>query len=180
MFAILFALLPAQAADHVGVGVGYFAETLTSPGGTIEGVFEPELPGPLTLPLRMQLGAYHHRRNHTGAFAEASMGLRLEIGSVVTLGGHVGIGPLLTWHASDDGVFTVSDEGTIGEKSSFEGVDYAGSLTPELSFRIREGEATRHRIWLRARASWQREVNQRSLLHANGGIGYTLEFRRNG
>lgn len=181
MFAILlFATGSAPAADHLTLGVGYFAENLTSPGGTVEGGFETTLAGPLTLPLRVQLGGYHHRRNHTGAFAEASAGLRLELGPVVTLGAHVGIGPLLTWHASDDGVFVVDDDGTIRSEGNFEGVDYAGSVTPEVSFRIGDGEARRHRLWFRARASWQRQVNQRSLLHVNAGIGYAIEFRRNG
>lgn len=170
----------SHAADHVSFGLGYFAETATSPGGTVEAGFEPELAGPLTLPLRVQLGGYHHRRNHTGAFAEASVGLRLELGRVLTLGAHVGIGPLLTWHASDDGVFVVGDGGRISQVGNFEGVDYAGSVSPEVSFRIADGERIRHRLFLRGRASWQREVNQRSLLHANVGVGYAIELRRNG
>jgi len=172
---ILLALVLSSSAglfsqDNLKYGAGYFGETLFHPGIILQAEHsKPRDSSKVSIPLRADLGYYMHKRNHQALFSDLSIGLRRQVGERAYAGIHGGVGVMFSWHHSDEGVFEVDDNGNISQVSSFAGTDFMPSLSLELGYRIKKSDtasgSTANYIYLRPKAFWQMNVNEKALFH---------------
>lgn len=125
MFLLLTTLAAATAAP-ISASAGYYGDFLTHPGGFAGAAWSVAEAGGFSARLGAELGAYHHERNHTGAFARGTMGLRAAGASGWFFEPRFTLGYLHTWVDSDE--YWVVDEDTLELRGKYEG----GS--PNLSF----------------------------------------------
>jgi len=163
-----------SAQEKITLGFGYYGENIFNPGLVMQ--VEKVLPisAKLSFPIRLDIGAYFHKRNHFAVFTSISGGVRYHFAKRFYMGLGIGFGSMGTWHHSDDGVFSVDDQGGISKVSNFAGIDFMPSTHLELGFRTNSKSENPSSIWLRPKYFVQMNVNERPLLHLAIEIGYSF------
>lgn len=118
MFLLIGTLATALAAP-LSLGVGYYGDFVTHPGGYLTATWQVAEAGPLTARVGGELGAYHHRRNHTGAFARGHMGMRVSASSGLFFEPRFVLGYVHTWVDGDE--YWVVDEDTLEVRGNYPG-----------------------------------------------------------
>lgn len=113
--AALLLLVPAligaaHAAAPVRLTAGYYGDFASHPGGYAGATWSLAEAGAVQALGGFELGAYHHRRNHTGAFARGTFGLRATSAGGWFVEPRFVAGYLHTWVDSD--TFWRVDEAT--------------------------------------------------------------------
>lgn len=121
--------VPASAAPP-RLSAGYFGDFASHPGGYAGVSWTLAEAGPVQALGGAELGAYHHHRNHTGAFARGTFGLRATADSGLFVEPRFVAGYLHTWVDADS--FWGVDERTGEIRPAYPGgspnVTYGASL----------------------------------------------------
>lgn len=107
--ALLAAATPAQAGTTTRLTGGYFGDFLTHPGGYVGASWPLAAAGAFELIGGFELGAYHHQRNHTGAFARGHLSNRVSARSGVFVEPRFVAGYLHTF-VDADGYWMVNED----------------------------------------------------------------------
>ncbi len=99
---ILGSLLTPSAHAAPTVSAGYHGDMLSHPGGFVGLSWDVADSGPFSVSLGTDLGAYHHERNHTGAFARAHLATRVTSAGGWLVEPRFSAGYLHTWVDSDE------------------------------------------------------------------------------
>lgn len=99
--ALLFATPRALAGGSPSLAVGYYGDIISHPGGYAGLSWELAEAGVFSFHAGADLGAYHHRRNHTGAFLRGNLSTRVTSGSGFFVEPRYFMGYLHTWVAGD-------------------------------------------------------------------------------
>lgn len=166
----------AVAQSNLKAGLGYFGHTVSHPGGVLEVEWEQTFSERASLPLRLDVGYYHHPRNHNGLFLDAHVGLRQYTRSGFFWEESIGIGILQTMLNGEDGVFTVGEEGTVERASALNEPDLMPSLTLGLGFDLTHKQEKRTLIWLRPKLYWQYPQKLTSVYHVAVQAGFSWQL----
>lgn len=168
--------LHAQRVHHY-FGFGYFGETLTHTGGTLEYCYDKYVSRRFSFPFKSSIGFYAHPRNHNALFIQAKAGTKWHFNRRFYIGVNGGIGPMLSWYNSDLGVFEVDENNQITEVTNFAGIDLMPSADVNIGFKLSPYKKSENQhIWLRPTVFWQMAVNEKNLLHIALAIGYSIEI----
>jgi len=116
---LLIATISAAMAAPVSVGAGYYGDFVSHPGGYLSASWQVAEAGSFSARVGGELGAYHHERNHTGAFARGHMGLRATGDSGLFFEPRFVLGYVHTWVDGDE--YWVVDEDTLELRGKYEG-----------------------------------------------------------
>jgi len=170
---IFYFTITAKSQNEITLGIGYFGETIFHPGLVAQVEYDKFLTNKISIPIRTDIGYYIHKRNHQAIFSELITGIRWHFLPRWHAGLNAGVGLMASWHHSDDGVFIVDNSGNISRTTSFAGLDFMPSTGFEFAYKIKEGSKNNY-IWLRPKAFWQMNVNERALFHFALEIGYSF------
>ncbi|MEO0340208.1 MAG: hypothetical protein AAF242_13480 [Bacteroidota bacterium] len=176
IFLLLFLFGAISAQEHFKLGIGYYGENVFNSGLVLQAEKDMSLSSKLSFPVRLAGGYYIHKRNHQALFADLSGGLRYHFAKRYFTGLSLGIGVMSTWHDSDQGVYTVEDQGAIAQTSNFAGIDFMPSLAVELGFKMTPNEQNANYVWVRPKYFVQMNVNERALLHFAFELGYSFSI----
>ncbi|MDX1446574.1 hypothetical protein [Lishizhenia sp.] len=169
-------LAQAQAQVQQNVGVGYFGNTVTYPGLVLEYGLEKMFTAQASLPLRLDVGFYHHKRYNTGVFADVNLGFRRYYASGLFLEESIGVGWMSTFVASDE-VFSINDAGELEEASRYASTDVMPSITLGIGYDLTRKSAAKHLIWLRPKIFWQFPHKTTSFYSVALQVGYTYHLK---
>lgn len=164
------------AQKNIKLGAGYFGNTLTYPGLVLEFEYERTFSEKASLPLRVDIGFYHHPRYHTGVFAEVNYGFRRYFNSGLFLEESIGLGvlqPIL----SSDGVFEVDDNGQVQDGSRFNKPDLMPSISLGIGYSINQGDNGNTLVWLRPKLFWQYPHKRNSTFTPALQVGFTRKIK---
>ena len=151
---VIMSFTTVNAQSRLNFGAGYFGQTVTHPGIVLEIEYETNVTSTMSLPFRLDLGFYHHPRNHNGLFIDANYGMRRYFKSGLFLEQSIGIGVLGS--ALNTNVFTVDDNGNVSEGSKLNGLQLMPSLTLGIGYNLsKKNDNSRNIIWLRPKIVWQ-------------------------
>jgi len=168
---VLF-IVSAGAQTRLNLGGGYFGHTLTHPGAVMEFELERSFSEQVSLPVRIDLGAYVHPRSHSGLFLDVNAGFRQYFKSGLFVEEGIGAGILQTWLHSDQ-VYEVGDDGTVSETSRINPPDFMPSLTLGLGVNLTRDSGKRNLIWLRPKVYWQVPYKTTSTYNFALQVGFT-------
>ena len=171
----LFISLSAWSQDRLNLGAGYFGHFITHPGIVVQAEREFAYGTKASLPMGVNLGFYAHPRNHYGLFMDLQTGFRYYTPSGIFLEEMVGVGILQSFLHSD-AVYTVSEEGEVGEGSRSYAPDFMPSVQLGLGYRFGDEEARRSMIWLRPKFYFQLPHKGLTTYHLAVQLGYTYSI----
>jgi hypothetical protein len=174
---IVIILIVAGFSSAIGqskfnIGGGYFGHTASYPGIVIEAEWESIVTEKASIPLRVDLGMYFHKRYHTGVFADVNYGFRQYLKSGFYLEESVGVGVLMSF-LSNDATYEVTDAGEVNEISGFSTVDFMPSITLGVGYNVTKNRDVANYVWLRPKLFWQYPHKTTSTYNAAVQVGYT-------
>lgn len=120
LLATLLAAAPsAQAGTSARITGGYFGDFLTHPGGYAGMSWPLAEAGAFEVSSGFEVGAYHHQRNHTGAFARGHLSNRISAASGAFVEPRFVAGYLHTFVDADE--YWMVDENTGAIRQSIPG-----------------------------------------------------------
>ena len=164
--------LSLKAQDNIKVGGGYFGQTVTYPGLVLEFEKEEMHSDKASMPVRIDIGIYYHKRHSTGVFAEVNYGFRRYFKSGFFLEESIGMGVMQTL-LSGDAVYTVDDNGNVGESNRFNKPDFMPSITLGIGFDLSKGKEKQTLVWLRPKIYWQFPERTSSVFTPALQLGFT-------
>ena len=168
----LISITGAQAQSNFNVGAGYFGHTATYPGIVLEAEWESLVSEKASIPLRVDIGMYFHKRYHTGIFADVNYGFRQYFKSGFYLEESIGVG-VLTSFLSNDATYEVNDAGEVKGASGFSSIDFMPSITLGLGYNVTKNRDVANYIWLRPKLFWQYPHKTTSTYNIAVQVGYT-------
>lgn len=162
----------AIGQSNFNVGAGYFGHTVTYPGFVIEAEWESILTDKASIPLKVDLGTYFHKRYHIGVFADVNYGFRQYFKSGFYLEESIGVGVLMSY-LSNDATYEVTDAGEVKETSGFSSVDFMPSITLGLGYNVTKNREVANYIWLRPKLFWQYPHKTTSTYNIALQVGYS-------
>lgn len=174
---IITALLLACAVSSFAqtltkVGGGYYGQMATHPGFVLEFEKEQVFSEKASIPVRIDLGYYVHKRNHNGLFVDINYGFRRYFKSGLFLEESIGFGVLFST-LNSDGVYAVDDNGTVSEVSRVNQPDLMASITLGIGYDLSRNSDSKNLVWLRPRLVWQFPHKLSSLYTPCVSLGYT-------
>ena len=163
--------------NRFNLGAGYFGNTLTYPGLVLEAEWETNYTGKVSLPLRIDLGFYVHKRYNIGVFTDVNYGFRQYFKSGIYLEESIGVGVLTTF-LSNDATYEVNSAGGISETSNFGSVDFMPSVTLGVGYNLTRRSDKTNLIWLRPKIFWQYPHKTTSTYNPGIQVGYTYTLSR--
>lgn len=103
----------AHAASPPRIGGGYYGDMVTHPGGYAGAAWQLAEADAFSFSLGADLGAYHHRRNHTGAFLRGNLSTRIASRRGLFVEPRFDLGYLHTWVAGDGHWEADTDTGQV-------------------------------------------------------------------
>jgi hypothetical protein len=175
IIGLSFSSLHAQS--RLNMGGGYFGQTITHPGIVFEIEYETNVSTNMSLPLRLDLGFYHHPRNHDGLFFDVNYGLRRYFKSGLFLEESIGIGVLGS--AINTNVFSVDHNGIVSEGSKLNPLQFMPSLTLGIGYNLsNKNKESLNLIWLRPKILWQYPHKTTASFSPAIQIGFTHQIMR--
>ncbi len=173
IISILSALsFTLKAQENVKIGAGYFGQTVTYPGLVLEFEKEEMHSEKASIPVRIDIGFYYHKRHTTGVFAEVNYGFRRYFKSGIFLEESIGFGVMQTM-LSGDAVFTVDDNGNVAESNRFNNPDLMPSISLGLGYVLSKGKEKQTLVWLRPKLYWQFPERTSSVFSPAVQLGFT-------
>lgn len=163
--------------NDIRIGGGYFGQSITHPGFTINAEYVRNHTNQFSTPLRAEIGAYFHPRNHNALMFDISAGLREKFGKRFGLEQGIGLG-LMTAFFNGDGLFRVSESGGIVRVSP------NGNLVfmPSVSLGIwvscgKKDDENQWGVYFRQKLFWQLPYNNLAMPHfaLQAGISYQIK-----
>ena len=164
--------LSLKAQDNIKIGGGYFGQTGTYPGLVFEFEKEKMYSDKASVPLRIDIGFYYHKRHTTGVFAEVNYGFRRYFKSGLFIEESIGFGILQTM-LSADAVYQVDDNGDITESNRFNKPDFMPSISFGLGYDLAKGSDGKTLIWFRPKLYWQYPERLSSVFTPSLQVGFT-------
>jgi len=160
------------AQINTNIGGGYFGHMGTHPGFVLEIEKEHTFSEKASIPVRIDLGCYVHKRNHNGLFVDINYGFRRYYKSGFFLEESIGFGVLFST-LNGDGVYEVDDNGVVSEVSSFNQPDLMPSVTLGIGYDLSRNSDSKNLVWLRPKLAWQFPHKLSSLYTPSVQLGYT-------
>lgn len=168
----LFAFSAALAQSKFNVGGGYFGHTLTYPGIILEAEWETNYTEKSSLPIRVDVGVFVHKRYQTGIFTDINYGFRQYFNSGLFLEESIGAGTLIGI-LSNDATYEVSSAGEVSEISDFSSIDFMPSITLGIGYNVTKNREKANYIWLRSKMYWQLPHKTTSTYNMVIQVGFT-------
>ena len=172
IIVLITAAYNTYAQSNFNVGAGYFGHTASYPGIVLEAEWETNFTPKASLPLRIDVGFYVHKRYHTGIFADVNYGFRQYFKSGIYLEESIGVGVLAAF-LSNDGTYEVSETGELSEVSNFSSVDFMPSITLGIGYNLTKEKERSNIIWVRPKLFWQYPHKTTSTYNGAVQIGYS-------
>ncbi|HLP72715.1 MAG TPA: hypothetical protein VK155_07430 [Bacteroidales bacterium] len=154
---------------NLKISGGYFGETITYPGFTISAEREKVFSGKAGISTSLELGYYHHPRNHDSWFIGINHGFRQYFGKNFFAEQYLGIGTIADFFNED--VWHIDDNGNAVRVSKFGNFNFMPSVILGTGYR-----SGKYAFWLRPRIYWQLPYNNLALPHfaLQAGFSFTL------
>ena len=171
---LLFVLFSINgfAQHNINIGAGYFGHTLTYPGLVAEFELEKTISEQVSLPIRADIGFYHHTRYHTGIFLDVNVGHRRYYQSGWFYEQSIGVGVLASV-LNSDGVYKVDEEGQVSDASRLNPIEFMPSITLGGGYDLSKEQNRRKLIWLRPKVFWQYPHKNASTFNVALQLGFT-------
>ncbi len=173
---LLFCTVPNFAQTKTNIGSGYYGHMGTHPGIVLEIEKEQMFSEKASLPVRIDLGFYVHKRNHNGLFVDVNYGFRRYYISGFFLEESIGFGILFS-SLNSDGVYEVDDNGVVSEVSGINQPDLMPSVTLGIGYNLSKNSDSKNLLWLRPKLAWQFPYKLSSLYTPCLQIGFTHTIR---
>ena len=164
------------AQTYTNIGGGYFGHMGTHPGIVLEYETERMFSGEASIPVRLDLGYYVHKRNHNGLFLDINYGFRQYFNSGFYVEESIGFGVLFST-LNSDGVYEVDDRGLVSEASRFNQPDFMPSVTLGIGYNLSKNSDSKNLIWIRPKLAWQFPHKLSSLYTPCIQLGFTHSIR---
>ena len=172
LIVVVISVSGASAQSNFNIGAGYFGHTLSYPGVVLEAEWESVLTEKASIPLRVDLGFYFHKRYHTGVFTDVNYGFRQYFKSGFYLEESVGVGVLISF-LSNDATYEVTDAREVKEISEFSSIDFMPSITLGIGYNITRNRDVANYLWVRPKLFWQYPHKTTSTYNVAVQVGYT-------
>lgn len=159
------------AQMNKNLGGGYFGHTITHPGVVLEFELEKMQSEKMSLPMRFNLGYYHHPRYHDGMFFDFNFGTRRYFENGLFIEQSIGIGVIETIMNED--VFEVDDNGNVSKASRFNEPDFMLSITLGLGYNLTKKKESFNALWIRPKVFWQVPYKKSAVFHPVVQFGFT-------
>lgn len=168
------------AQNGLRVGGGYFGESATHPGFVFNFEYVRQHTPKLSTPLRADLGAYFHPRNHNAIVFDIHAGLRERFGKRFALEQYFGLGTMVTFY-NGDGLFQVDDHGVVQRVSPAGNVAFMPSVTAGIWVAVgKKEDPERWAVYARPKAFWQIPYNHIGLPRFAVQVGFTYRITQFG
>lgn len=174
---LLFANLSLFAQNDLRLGGGYFGESITHPGFLAQLEYVRNHTPQLSTPLRADLGAYFHPRNHNAMLFDVHAGLREKFGKRFALEQYLGLGLLVSFYQGD-GIFQIDDHGSFQRVSPLGNAAFMPSVS--LGIWVAAGKKEDRERWavhFRPKAFWQFPYNNMAMPHFALQAGFTYRVK---
>lgn len=174
---LLFGNLPLFAQNDVRLGGGYFGESITHPGFLAQVEYVRNHTPQLGTPLRADLGAYFHPRNHNALLFDVHAGVREKFGKRFALEQYLGLGLLVSFYQGD-GIFQMDDHGSFRRVSPLGNAAFMPSVS--LGIWVAAGKKEdpgRWAVHFRPKVFWQFPYNNLAMPHFALQAGFTCRVK---
>lgn len=166
----------AFSQKNIKIGAGYYGQMVTHPGIVLEFEKEQMFTEKASMPVRVDLGFYSHKRNHNALFLDINYGFRQYFNSGIFIEESVGFG-VLGSTLNSDGTYEVDENGLPYEVSSINQPDLMASITLGIGYNLSKNSDQKNLIWLRPRLSWQFPHKLSSLYSPTIQLGFTHQIK---
>ena len=119
---------------------GYYGDVITHPGGYVGFSWQAAEVRPFSFSVGADMGAYHHRRNHTGLFIRGNFASRVTFRPGVFIEPRFVLGYAHTW-VDGDGYFVVDDEEMVRLSTPAGSPDVVYGFGFGIGYEIQRGRA---------------------------------------
>jgi len=163
--------------NDLRIGAGYFGQSITHPGFTVNAEYVRNHTQQLSTPVRADFGAYFHPRNHDAIVFDVSAGLREKFGKRFALEQYLGLGTMIAFF-NGDGLFQVSESGGIERVTNSGNPAFMPSIT--LGIWVAAGkkeDVERWAVYFRPKLFWQLPYNNLAMPHfaLQAGVSYRVK-----
>ena len=144
------------------LGAGYYGELITHPGAYAEVSWTAAEVRPFSFSLGGDIGAYHHRRNHTGLFARAAFASRVTFAPGLFIEPRFVLGYAHTF-VDGDGYFVVDDQERVREARTPGQPNVVYGFGLGLGYEVQRGAAAGLGVLLRAEVLGRAPYNDYAL-----------------
>ena len=177
IIAVLFAFIASgYSQSNTKIGAGYYGHMGTHPGIVLELEKEQMFTEKASIPVRINLGFYSHKRNHNALFLDINYGFRQYFKSGIFLEESVGFGALAST-LNSDGTYEVDESGMAYEVSSLNQPDLMASIILGIGYNLSKNSDQKNLIWLRPKLTWQFPHKLSSLYTPTIQIGFTHQIK---
>jgi hypothetical protein len=176
---LLLILLMLYNADafcqdkNLKISGSYFGETITHPGFTISAEKEKIYTEKVGVSTFLELGYYHHPRNHDSWFAGINRGFRQYYHRNFFLEQYLGIGTVADFYNED--VWHI-ENGNAVKVSRFGNFNVMPSITLGAGYLV-DKSPHNYLFWVRPRLFWQFPYNNLALPHLALQVGFSYTFK---
>lgn len=166
-----------MAQNDLRIGGGYFGESVTHPGFVIQAEYVRNHTSKISTPVRADLGAYFHPRNHHALLFDIHAGLREKFGKRFALEQYFGLGLMVSFYPGD-GIFQIDDKGSFQRVSPLGNVAFMPSVTVGIWVAAgKKDDPERWAVHLRPKAFWQLPYNNLALPRFGVQAGFTYRIK---
>lgn len=169
-------LFSQNLQNDLRIGGGYFGQSITHPGFTVNVEYVRNHTTHLSTPARVDLGAYFHPRNHNAIMFDVSAGLREKFGKRFALEQYFGLGGMVAFF-NGDGLFQVSESGGIERVSNSGNPAFMPSIAVGIWVATgKKDDAERWSVYFRPKVFWQLPYNNIAMPHfaLQAGVSYRI------
>lgn len=166
--------LSGQDNRSLGMGAGYFGETLSHPGAVANTELVNKLSTRYEIIHSINVGFYIHKRNHAALFISLNAGMRRTFKHFF-LEQSIGVGSMLTMY-NGDGIFQIDDHGAVRRASKFGNVDFMPSVNFGIGKKFLDDRSAY--AYLRPKIFWQVPYNNLAQYRAaiEAGVVKTIRY----
>lgn len=174
---LLFGCPPLFAQNDLRLGTGYFGESVTHPGFMLHAEYVRNHTPKIATPVRADLGAYFHPRNHNALLFDVHAGLCEKFGKRFALEQYFGLGLMVTFY-NGDGIFQIDEHGAFRRVSPLGNVAFMPSVTAGIRVSVgKKDDPDRWTVHLRPKAFWQLPYNNLALPRFAVQAGFTYRLK---
>lgn len=174
LIIIIYLNLEVYGQDkNLKISGAYFGEVISYPGFTISAEREKVYSGKAGISSFLELGYYHHPRNHDSWFIGINHGSRQYFGKGFFSEQFLGIGTIADFYNED--VWHIDENGNAVRVSKFGNFNFMPSVT--IGAGLLRGP---YSFWLRPRIYWQLPYNNLALPHLAVQAGFSFTLNKHG
>lgn len=162
---------------NLKLSFSYFGEIITHPGFTVALEKEKIYAEKLGLSTFLELGYYHHPRNHDSWFAGIDRGFRQYVGRNFFVEQYLGVGTVVDFYNED--VWHIDENGNSVKVSNLGNFNVMPSLTLGAGY-LFDKSPNKYLLWIRPRLFWQFPYNNIALPHLAMQVGFSYIFKSYG